>query len=72
MGLFVSMEGPDGSGKTLQMDLLEERLRKEGYDVLRSREPEDAFGVAPGFYEAEDGLHIYVKEARLDNPFRVV
>lgn len=39
MGLFVSMEGPDGSGKTLQMDLLEERLRKEGYDVLRSREP---------------------------------
>lgn len=39
MGLFVSMEGPDGSGKTLQMDLLEERLKKEGYDVLRSREP---------------------------------
>ena len=39
MGLFVSMVGPDGSGKTLQMDLLEERLRKEGYDVLRSREP---------------------------------
>ena len=39
MGLFVSMEGPDGSGKTLQMDLLEERLKKEGYEVLRSREP---------------------------------
>ena len=39
MGLFVSMEGPDGSGKTLQMDLLEQRLRNAGYDVLRSREP---------------------------------
>ena len=37
-------------------------------EVLRSRAPEDAFGVTPGFFEAEDGLHIYVKEARLDNP----
>ena len=37
-------------------------------EVLRSRALEDAFGVTPGFFEAEDGLHIYVKEARLDNP----
>ena len=39
MGLFVSMEGPDGSGKTLQMDLLEKKLQEEGYEVVRSREP---------------------------------
>ena len=39
LGLFISMEGPDGSGKTLQMDLLEKKLREEGYDVIRSREP---------------------------------
>ncbi len=39
LGLFVSMEGPDGSGKTLQMDLLEKKLREEGYEVVRSREP---------------------------------
>ena len=39
MGLFISMEGPDGSGKTMQMDMLEQDLRQRGLDVLRSREP---------------------------------
>lgn len=39
MGLFISMEGPDGSGKTMQMDMLEKDLRQRGLDVLRSREP---------------------------------
>lgn len=39
MSLFISMEGPDGSGKTLQMDLLEKALREAGYDLIRSREP---------------------------------
>ncbi len=39
MGLFITMEGPDGSGKTLQMDLLQNYLLEQGYDVLRTREP---------------------------------
>lgn len=39
MGLFISMEGPDGCGKSLQLDLLEKQLKKLGYKVLRSREP---------------------------------
>ena len=39
MGLFISMEGPDGSGKTMQMNMLEQELRQRGLDVLRSREP---------------------------------
>lgn len=39
MGLLITMEGPDGSGKTLQMDMLETALRGQGYPVLRSREP---------------------------------
>ena len=39
MSLFISMEGPDGSGKTLQMDLLEKALAERGLSVLRSREP---------------------------------
>lgn len=39
MGLFLSMEGPDGSGKTLQMDLLQQELQVAGYPVLRTREP---------------------------------
>ena len=38
-GLLITMEGPDGSGKTLQMDLLEKALREQGYPVIRSREP---------------------------------
>ncbi|MBQ7916980.1 MAG: dTMP kinase [Firmicutes bacterium] len=39
MGLFISMEGPDGSGKTLQMDMLQKALIEAGYPVLRTREP---------------------------------
>ncbi len=39
MSLFISLEGPDGSGKTLQMDLLEKALKDAGYSVVRSREP---------------------------------
>lgn len=39
MGLLITLEGPDGSGKTMQLDLLEEALRKLGYSVVRSREP---------------------------------
>ena len=38
-GIFITMEGPDGSGKTTQITLLKEYLEKEGYDVLITREP---------------------------------
>jgi dTMP kinase len=38
-GIFVSMEGPDGSGKTTQIKKLEEYLTNKGYDVLITREP---------------------------------
>lgn len=37
--LFISLEGPDGSGKTTQIDLLAEHLRGLGQDVLITREP---------------------------------
>mgnify|MGYP005842639459 CR=1 FL=1 len=39
MGLFVTFEGPDGSGKTTQIALLAEYLRGLGYTVLITREP---------------------------------
>lgn len=39
MGLFVSIEGNDGSGKTSVVCYLEEKLRKQGFSVLASREP---------------------------------
>lgn len=38
-GLFISFEGPDGSGKTTQLHRAAEALRAQGYDVLESREP---------------------------------
>lgn len=38
-GLFITMEGPDGSGKSTQIALLKEYLEKQDYDVVLSREP---------------------------------
>lgn len=38
-GLFVTLEGPDGSGKTTQGALLAERLLAEGFNVIHTREP---------------------------------
>lgn len=41
--MFITLEGPDGSGKTLQIHLLEEFLTAEGYKVFCGREPGDTF-----------------------------
>ncbi|MEO8469770.1 MAG: dTMP kinase [Chloroflexota bacterium] len=38
-GQFISIEGPDGSGKTHQARLLADVLRERGHDVLLTREP---------------------------------
>ena len=38
-GLFISMEGPDGSGKTTQIDLLKKYLESIGYEIIVTREP---------------------------------
>lgn len=37
--MFITFEGPDGSGKTTQVHLLADYLRAEGYDILLTREP---------------------------------
>jgi len=39
MGLFITLEGPEGSGKTTQTRLLANWLAEAGYDVLTTREP---------------------------------
>jgi dTMP kinase len=39
MGLFITLEGPEGSGKTTHARLLAIWLAEAGYDVLTTREP---------------------------------
>lgn len=39
MSLFITLEGPDGSGKSSQAAELADWLRELGYDVLLTREP---------------------------------
>lgn len=38
-GIFITMEGPDGSGKTTQIELLKTYLESKGYDIIITREP---------------------------------
>jgi dTMP kinase len=37
--MFITLEGPEGSGKTSQLPKLAEYLRQRGFDVLTTREP---------------------------------
>ena len=39
MSFFITLEGPDGSGKSTQAKRLAEELSGRGYDVLLTREP---------------------------------
>lgn len=39
MGLFITIEGPEGSGKTTVAKMITERLKMEGYPVVYTREP---------------------------------
>lgn len=38
-GLFITLEGPEGAGKSTNREFLAERLREQGVAVLMTREP---------------------------------
>jgi len=38
-GLFITLEGPDGSGKSTQLQRLSEKLRQSGVPFILTREP---------------------------------
>ncbi|MBT2690800.1 dTMP kinase [Bacillus sp. ISL-47] len=38
-GMFITIEGPEGAGKTTIISLLAKRLGAEGYKILQTREP---------------------------------
>ena len=38
-GIFIVMEGPDGSGKSTQIELLKEYLKEQGHEIIVTREP---------------------------------
>ena len=39
MSLFITLEGPEGSGKTSAIKIVKEKLEKEGYQIVMTREP---------------------------------
>ena len=53
MSLFITFEGPDGSGKSTQIKLLSEALTAAAYDVLTVREP----GGTPISEQIRDVVH---------------
>src|SRR5665213_3427695 len=58
-GLFITFEGPEGSGKTTHIALLAARLRAKGLRVLVTREPGGttwAEGIRKLLLDGGDGL----------------
>ncbi|MCK5866969.1 MAG: dTMP kinase, partial [Mycoplasmataceae bacterium] len=44
--MFITFEGPDGSGKTTAVNSLAEYLKSEGIDFLLTREPGSKYSKA--------------------------
>ncbi|MBP2263543.1 dTMP kinase [Pseudomonas sp. BP8] len=38
-GLFITLEGPEGAGKSTNREYLAQRLREQGLDLVLTREP---------------------------------
>ena len=70
-GLFIVLEGIDGTGKSTQAGLLADWFRAQGREVVASREPTDGpWGrqiratAATGRLAAEEELELFLKDRR--------
>jgi dTMP kinase len=80
-GLFVTLEGVDGAGKSTQIRLLADSLRENGREVVTTREPGGSPGAeqirallvegAPGRWSAETETLLFAA-ARRDHVERTV
>ncbi|GBR30324.1 dTMP kinase [Gluconobacter kondonii] len=77
-GLFITLEGGEGAGKSTQARLLAEALRVEGHNVLLTREPGGTpgaeeirnlllFGKVDLSWRAEILMHMAARSDHLDN-----
>jgi dTMP kinase len=72
-GIFITLEGPDGAGKSTQARMLAERIRATGREVVATREPggtELGERLRSVLMEAPQGSHDGVSDALLFNAAR--
>ena len=70
-GVLVAVEGIDGAGKTTQVERLTELFTREGYSVVRTKEPTDGpwgrklrESATTGRLSPEDELDTFLRDRR--------
>jgi len=71
-GILIVFEGIDGSGKSVQARLLQEKLQNKGFDVVSFQEPSDSRwgreikkkALYPDSLSPEEELELFVKDRR--------
>jgi dTMP kinase len=71
-GILIVFEGIDGSGKSVQARLLQEKLREKGFDVVSFQEPSGSKwgreikkkALYPDSLSPEEELDLFVKDRR--------